>query len=167
MTMTTPTKPKITAAHRHHLPVRAALTLAAAILCFSGQDVALKWLSADYGIAQSLFFDRILAVPLALWLAFRAGTLAQVRTQRPFRHLLRAGCTISDMTMFVASISLMLLADTITIGFAAPLIMTVLSLLLLKERVGPRRPGVRWSVVEASSRGAVESMGALLPGPDP
>ena len=136
---------------RHHLPVRAALTLAAAILCFSGQDVALKWLSTDYGIAQSLFFGRILAVPLALWLALRAGTLAQLRTRRPFRHLLRAGCTISDMTMFVASISLMPLADTITIGFAAPLIMTVLSVFLLKERVGPRR----WAAVIVGFLGVV------------
>lgn len=128
---------------RHHLPVRAALLLAAAMLCFSGQDVALKWLSADYGIAQSLFFGRILAVPLAAWLALRSGGLSRLRGRRPFMHLLRAGFTISDMTMFVASISLMPLADTITIGFAAPLIMTVLSVLLLKERVGPRR----WSAV--------------------
>ena len=124
---------------RHHLPVRAALLLAGAMLCFSAQDAALKWLSADYGIAESLFFGRFLAVLLALYLANRSGGLAQLRPRRPLLHLLRAGFTISDMSMFVASISLMPLADTITIGFAAPLIMTVASVFVLKERVGPRR----------------------------
>jgi drug/metabolite transporter (DMT)-like permease len=125
--------------------------MTAAILCFSGQDVALKWLSADYGIAQNLFFGRVLAVPFALYLARRSGSLAQLRTRRPLAHLLRAGCTVSDMTMFVASISLMPLADTVTIGFAAPLIMTILSVLLLKERVGPRR----WAAVVVGFIGVV------------
>jgi drug/metabolite transporter (DMT)-like permease len=43
------------------------------------------------------------------------------------------------------------LADTITIGFAAPLIMTVLSVFLLKERVGARR----WAAVIVGFIGVV------------
>jgi drug/metabolite transporter (DMT)-like permease len=47
------------------------------------------------------------------------------------------------MLFFTAAVWLMPLADAITIGFAAPLFMTILSVPLLKERVGPRR----WTAV--------------------
>jgi drug/metabolite transporter (DMT)-like permease len=128
---------------RHHLPVPAALLMAAAILAFSVQDAAIKWLSRDYGLAQIIFFSRILAVPLAVLLAFRSGGLAQLRAKRPLLQVARASLTICDMLCFTAAVWLMPLADAITIGFAAPLFMTILSVPLLKERVGPRR----WTAV--------------------
>ncbi len=137
---TPPTRPR---AGRHHLPVPAALLMAAAILAFSVQDAAIKWLSRDYGLAQIIFFSRILAVPLAVLLAYRSGGLAQLRTKRPRLQVLRASFTICDMLCFTAAVWLMPLADAITIGFAAPLFMTMLSVPLLKERVGPRR----WTAV--------------------
>jgi len=128
---------------RHHLPVPAALLMAAAILSFSVQDAAIKWLSRDYGLAQIIFFSRILAVPLAVLLAYRSGGLAQLRAKRPFLQVVRASFTICDMLCFTAAVWLMPLADAITIGFAAPLFMTMLSVPLLKERVGRRR----WTAV--------------------
>jgi drug/metabolite transporter (DMT)-like permease len=137
---TPPARPR---AGRHHLPVPAALLMTAAILAFSVQDAAIKWLSRDYGLAQIIFFSRILAVPLAVLLAYRSGGLAQLRTKRPLLQVLRASFTIVDMLCFTAAVWLMPLADAITIGFAAPLFMTMLSVPLLKERVGPRR----WTAV--------------------
>jgi len=128
---------------RHHLPVPAALLMAAAILAFSVQDAAIKWLSRDYGLAQIIFFSRILAVPFAALLAYRSGGLAQLRSKRPLLQVARASLTVCDMLCFTAAVWLMPLADAITIGFAAPLFMTILSVPLLKERVGPRR----WTAV--------------------
>jgi drug/metabolite transporter (DMT)-like permease len=138
-----PTPPQRPRTGRHHLPVPAALLMAAAILAFSVQDAAIKWLSRDYGLAQIIFFSRILAVPLAVLLAYRSGGLAQLRTRRPLLQVLRASFTVVDMLCFTAAVWLMPLADAITIGFAAPLFMTMLSVPLLKERVGPRR----WTAV--------------------
>ena len=117
--------------------------MAAAILAFSVQDAAIKWLSRDYGLAQIIFFSRILAVPFAALLAYRSGGLAQLRTKRPLLQVMRASLTVCDMLCFTAAVWLMPLADAITIGFAAPLFMTILSVPLLKERVGPRR----WTAV--------------------
>lgn len=128
---------------RHHLPVPAALLMAAAIFFFSVQDAAMKWLSRDYSLAQIIFFSRILAVPLAVVLAYRSGGFAQLRAKRPLLQVARASLTICDMLCFTAAVWLMPLADAITIGFAAPLFMTMLSVPLLKERVGPRR----WTAV--------------------
>jgi drug/metabolite transporter (DMT)-like permease len=136
----TPARPRT---GRHHLPVPAALLMAAAILAFSVQDAAIKWLSRDYGLAQIIFFSRILAVPFAALLAYRSGGLAQLRARRPLLQVVRASLTVCDMLCFTAAVWLMPLADAITIGFAAPLFMTILSVPLLKERVGPRR----WTAV--------------------
>jgi drug/metabolite transporter (DMT)-like permease len=136
----TPARPRT---GRHHLPVPAALLMAAAILAFSVQDAAIKWLSRDYGLAQIIFFSRILAVPFAALLAYRSGGLAQLRAKRPLLQVVRASLTVCDMLCFTAAVWLMPLADAITIGFAAPLFMTILSVPLLKERVGPRR----WTAV--------------------
>ena len=137
---TPPARPRV---GRHHLPVPAALMMAAAIFLFSVQDAAIKWLSRDYGLAQIIFFSRILAVPLAVLLAHRSGGLAQLRAKRPLLQVLRASFTMCDMLCFTAAVWLMPLADAITIGFAAPLFITMLSVPLLKERVGPRR----WAAV--------------------
>jgi drug/metabolite transporter (DMT)-like permease len=117
--------------------------MTAAILSFSVQDAAIKWLSRDYGLAQIIFFSRILAVPLAVLLAYRSCGLGQLRTRRPLLQIARASFTVCDMLCFTAAVWLMPLADAITIGFAAPLFMTILSVPLLKERVGPRR----WTAV--------------------
>lgn len=111
----------------------------------------MKWLSADYGFWQIIFFARLLAAPLAVAMAWRSGGLAQLITRRPMAQLTRAGLTVADMFMFTAAISMLPLADAITIGFAAPLFMTALSVPLLKERVGPRR----WAAVVAGFIGVV------------
>ena len=88
--------------------------------------------------------SRILAVPFAALLAYRSGGLAQLRTKRPLLRAMRASrYMVCDMLCFTAAVWLMPPADAITIGFAAPLFMTILSVPLLKERVGPRR----WTAV--------------------
>lgn len=136
---------------RHHLPVPAILLMTGAIFAFATQDAAIKWLSRDYGLPQIIFFARILAVPLAALLAYRSGGFAQLRSKRPLLQTLRASFTVCDMLCFTAAVWLMPLADAITIGFAAPLFMTMLSVLLLKERVGPRR----WTAVVLGFVGVV------------
>lgn len=152
--------------HRN-LPIRAAGLLLVAMLLFSAQDVALKWLTSGYSVPQVIFFGRILAVPLSLYLAIRSGGLGQIRSRRPASHFFRVGLTAADMLMFTTSISLLPLADTVTIGFAAPLIMTALSVPLLKEKVGIQRwaavvVGFIGVLVVMQPSGAGYGLGAML-----
>lgn len=121
---------------RHHLPLRAGLLMFGAVGFFSTQDAVMKWLTDDYGVAQIIFSGRILALPMSLLLAWRSGGFGQLRTRRPGWHGLRASLTVADMLMFTTALALLPLADTITIGFAAPILMTALSAPLLGERVG-------------------------------
>jgi drug/metabolite transporter (DMT)-like permease len=124
-------------------PLRGVLLMVATVAAFSAQDASLKWLSAGFGFWQIMFFGRSLAVPLALALASRSGGLRQIKTRRPWAHALRATLMIVTMLCFVYALKHLPIADTIAIGFAAPLFMTTLSVFFLKEKVGPRR----WAAV--------------------
>lgn len=126
-----------------NVPLRGVLLMVATVAAFSAQDASLKWLTAGFGFWQIMFFGRSLAVPLAVALAMRSGGLRQIKSKRPWGHALRAGLMIATMLCFVYALKHLPIADTIAIGFAAPLFMTTLSVFFLKEKVGPRR----WAAV--------------------
>jgi drug/metabolite transporter (DMT)-like permease len=126
-----------------NVPVKAVLLMLGSVTAFSMQDAAYKYLAQGYSVPQVLFFGRILAVPLALMLAQRAGGLGTLRTRHPFGHLVRAASIAMALVCFLFALRLLPLADAIAIGFAAPLFTTTLSVPFLKERVGPRR----WAAV--------------------
>jgi drug/metabolite transporter (DMT)-like permease len=126
-----------------NVPLRGVLLMVATVAAFSAQDASLKWLTAGFPFWQIMFFGRILAVPLALGLAWRSGGLGQIKSRRPWGHGLRAALMIATMLCFVYALKHLPIADTIAIGFAAPLFMTALSVPFLGEKVGPRR----WAAV--------------------
>ena len=124
-----------------NVPLKAVLLMIGSVTVFSLQDAAYKYLAGSYSVPQVLFFGRILAMPLAILLAHRAGGLRTLATRRPLAHAARAACIASALVLFVFALKRLPLADAIVIGFAAPLFTTTLSVPLLKERVGPRRWG--------------------------
>jgi drug/metabolite transporter (DMT)-like permease len=64
-------------------------------------------------------------------------------TQRPRAHVWRAMVGLSTMVTAFSALAYLPLAESTTIGFAAPLFAVLLSALVLKETVGPHR----WSAV--------------------
>jgi drug/metabolite transporter (DMT)-like permease len=134
-----------------HAPVKGVALMAAAVAAFSAQDATMKWLTDGYGVPQILFFGRLLAVPLAMALALRAGGMGLLKTRRPAQHALRGLYVIATMLLFTYALKLLPIADAIAICFAAPLFMTALSVPLLRERVGPRR----WAAVAVGFGGVI------------
>lgn len=124
-------------------PARAILLMIAAVACFITQDAAMKWLTQGYEAPQIIFFGRILSIPLGLILAYRMGGLVHLKMRRPGLHLMRIFWTAITLLLFVWSIALMPLADAIALAFVAPLFVAILSIPILKEKVGPRR----WAAV--------------------
>src|SRR4029079_4757678 len=100
---------------------------------------------------QILFFGRVIAVPLSLYLSLRRVGLAAFRTDWMGLHLLRALFSFADLVCFVSAIALASLANVTTITFSSPLIMAVLSAAFLKERVGWRR----WLAVTVGFLGVI------------
>ncbi|MFZ5792071.1 MAG: DMT family transporter [Pseudomonadota bacterium] len=134
-----------------YAPVKGVALMAAAVAAFSAQDATMKWLTDGYGVPQILFFGRLLAVPLAVALALRAGGMGLLKTRRPAQHALRGLYVIATMLLFTYALKLLPIADAIAICFAAPLFMTALSAPLLSERVGPRR----WAAVAVGFGGVI------------
>ena len=80
---------------------------------------------------MTLPFALRIAGPRGLWPA------------RPWYHLTRAALLVAATGCFFLSLHWLPIADALAIFFVQPLIVTVLSALVLKERVGPRR----WAAV--------------------
>ena len=113
------------------------------ILLFSLMDASVKWLGASYATAQIMFFRCAVAlIPVLVIIAMRGG-FGILRTDQKKMHLLRSLLGISAMGFAFYAFSLMPLAEAVSILHTAPLFMTALSVVLLRETVGIRR----WSAI--------------------
>lgn len=82
-----------------------------------------------------LFFGAFLTLPFALKLAGPRGLLPNM----PLVHVVRASLMIAATACFFAALHWQSIADTLAIFFVQPLIVTLLSPLVLGEKVGLRR----------------------------
>ena len=102
-------------------------------------DALVKWLSADYPLYQIMFFRSAAALlPVSIFVAM-AGGISILRTTRPRLHLFRCTIGISAMGCAFYGLANMPLAEAMAIFHSAPILMTALSVPLLREKVGIRR----------------------------
>lgn len=131
--------------------IGAAYALAA-VLCFSLNDVGIKFLSDSYALHQVVFIRAL--VGMAAFAAFVmpfAGGLALLRTRRPKMHLLRGLCVVSANTCLFLGLAAMPIADAVAVFFVSPLVITVFSVLFLRETVGNRR----WAAIAVGFLGVL------------
>ena len=109
------------------------------ILLFSLMDATVKWLGATYPTSQIMFFRCAVAlIPVLVIIRLRGG-IGILRTRQKNLHLLRSLMGISAMGLAFYAFSLMPLAEAVSLLHTAPLFMTALSVLILRETVGIRR----------------------------
>ncbi len=132
-------------------PGRAMVYSFSAVASLTLLDAGVKWLTSDYAVPQIAFIRYLFGLALAVILASRMGGLGTLATRRPFGHGLRSLFNLATMIAFYYALKLMPIADTMAIAFAAPLFMTALSVVLLKEKVGWRR----WSAVTVGFLGVI------------
>jgi len=115
----------------------------ASTLLFSGVNALVKWEVAIYPVGEVAFFRSFFAlIPCYLIILPRTG-LAVLRTERRRDHLTRALSQLCSMMSIFLAFQLMPLAGVIAISFSAPLFTTLLSIVVLKEKVGIHR----WSAL--------------------
>lgn len=132
------------AQHSPHQNLRGIATRCAGVTCFALMSAAMKWASEDgANIIEMLFFRAAIGLPIVMiWFALGPG-LGTVRTRRPGAHLLRAVFGVGSLAMVYQGLILLPIADAVTIGFSTPVFATLLSALLLSEKVGRHR----WTAV--------------------
>jgi len=124
---------------------------------FSLQDAAVKWLVADRTVWEILFVRSATIAMLCLALG-RAGIVRQVVVSGNKGPLLWRGAVIlAAWLCYYQAARTLQLAELVTIYFAAPLMVTALSILLLKEQV-------RWQRWAGTSVGFIGVVVACQPG---
>jgi drug/metabolite transporter (DMT)-like permease len=141
--------------------------MAAGVFCMSIVDAVSKALVGGYSLAQIMFFTRAAGPFFAVALALAQGGILTLATRRMGWHVVRSIASATTAVTFVAALRLLPLADTVAITFVSPLIMSALSVPMLRERVGPRRwaailVGLVGVVVVLQPSGAGFGLGPLL-----
>ena len=106
-------------------------------------DLFAKELLQTYSLQQFIFLRSFIAILLLLAVAPKFGGLASLNTSRRAWHLFRTVLAIGAMFGFFYGLSKMPLVNAFTLGYTAPLMMTALSAIFLREPVGGRR----WAAV--------------------
>lgn len=118
---------------------RGILFILVATFCISLNDVMIKSLSGGYPLHETVFVRSAIGILFSLVFVQFEGGWRILKTDRPGLHLLRGLLiVVSNMTYF-AALAAMPLADATALFFVAPLLITLLSIPLLGEKVGPRR----------------------------
>ena len=117
------------------------LCLCAGIGLFSVQDMILKLLSGGYPLSQAMVLRGLTALPLLMWLAHRDGGLGTLVTPATRSMVLRGLVMFVAYAAFYLALPALPIATSVALYFSAPLFITILSVVMLREVVRWRRWG--------------------------
>jgi drug/metabolite transporter (DMT)-like permease len=120
-------------------PLRGILLMVGGIGAFATMDALVKWLTSDYPVAQIIALRSWFGLPVLFLVVHLEGGVRALRSRRPFAHLGRYLLVLGLSFSFFWALSQMKLVDAVAITFAAPILITALSVPLLGEVVGWRR----------------------------
>lgn len=137
---------------QHRENRRAILAMIAAVGLLSLMDGALKLLSPHYPPMQVAALRGMCAWPLVFaWVLFNGGLRPLVRIRWPL-HLLRGLLSVVMLSSFIFALRILPLAEAYAIFFVSPLLITALSVPILRERIDL----MRWLAI------AVGLLGVLI-----
>lgn len=135
---------------------QASFSIACAIgasLGFSISDITVRSFSTSLPLTEVVLFRSFFGLAFVFLVFARGrGLGAALRTRRPLAHAARGLFVVISNVSYFAGLAAMPLAEASAIFFVAPLLITALSAVILREYVGP----LRWSAL------AVGMMGVLL-----
>lgn len=122
------------AARRH-----AIIYVLSASATFTLGSALVKALTSDFPVLEIVMFRSIVGFMAMLPMLVRHGGLSALRTRRPLGHVMRTIYGFIGTVTSVYGFGVLPLVTVTALGFAMPLFLTILSVPLLGERVGPRR----------------------------
>jgi drug/metabolite transporter (DMT)-like permease len=131
--------------------LRSIVAMLIAVGFFALMDAVLKTLSARYPVLQIAALRGLTALPLVLaYIAWRGAWRTVLRIRWPL-HLLRGLLGIVMLSLFTLGVRTLPLSAAYTLFFIAPLLITALSVPVLKERV----PAAHWWAIGAGFVGVL------------
>jgi drug/metabolite transporter (DMT)-like permease len=115
--------------------VKGALLALLAFAIFATHDVIVKVLGGIYSPFQIVFYSVLLSFPLAMMMLMRDATPGTLVPVHPWWLALRTGAAVATGVSAFYAFSVLPLAQTYAILFAAPLLITILAIPVLGETV--------------------------------
>ncbi|MEM1387087.1 MAG: DMT family transporter [Pseudomonadota bacterium] len=120
---------------------RGAMFSLGAFTLYSSHDVIVKTLGGQYAPFQILFFSVLFGFPLVMLLLIRDTHAATLIPRHPWWMALRTAVVVVVGVCVFYAFSVLPLAQAYAIIFMMPFLITILSIPILGEKVGPRRWG--------------------------
>ena len=119
--------------------IRGVAYISLAMFIFSLQSIAVKWIGGDYSIMEIVLLRSIVALPCTFVLYRLEGGQGWPTTQQPLLEYVRGALYFFSYTTAFMALAALPLAELEAIRSSAPLVITLFSVLMLGEKVGPRR----------------------------
>src|SRR5271154_2763856 len=132
----------LAAARRNQIPRGIAYMVASTAL-FAAINAIVKLELAIYPVGEVAFYRALFALITVSVMIIPKTGIAVFRTHRYFGHLQRGVSQFGSMICMFFAFSMMSLGSAVALSFAAPLFTTLLSIMVLKEKVGVHR----WSAL--------------------
>ena len=105
------------------------------VCTFSVMDLLVKW-SGDYPTGQVMFFRGLFGILPTYFLIPKYRLKTFYKTQRPWEHFFRCIMGLMALIAIIIALRELPLAVVVSLSYAAPLFITILSIFLLREKVG-------------------------------
>ena len=122
-------------------PGKGILFIIIGTLAISVNDLLIKVLSGGYPLHEMVFLRSAIGLVFTFGFVMAEGGVRILRTKTPGIHLLRGVLVVLSNMTFYAAVAVLPLAQATALFFVAPLFITLLSIPLLGEKVGPLRMG--------------------------
>ena len=113
--------------------------LVLAMLIISIQNVVVKWIGGDYSALEIVAFRSLVALPCTLLFYRYEGKRGLPKTRQHKLEYTRGVFLFLSYTTFMMGLAALPLAEVESIKYSGPLMITFLSVVVLGEKVGPRR----------------------------
>jgi drug/metabolite transporter (DMT)-like permease len=134
---------------RRDEPIRGIQLLLASICLFSVSDALAKRLAETLPVVEIAFLRYVAFFALAALPLIRRGGMSVMHSRVPGLQVLRGLGVVGSALFFISALQFLPLAQATAINFVSPAFVTVLSVFVLRERVGWRR----WSAIAVGLAG--------------
>lgn len=131
--------------------LRSIYAMLIAVVMFSLMDVAMKLLSEHFPAMQVAALRALVSLPLVFAYVGWRGAFGSMLRVRWGMHVMRALLGIAMLATFAYGLQTLSLAETYSIFFIAPALITALSVLFLKEHVS----FARWIAIAVGMAGVL------------
>lgn len=125
--------------NKSNLPIVGISAAVGGLFLFSLQDVVIKFFSSDYSVLQIVVIRGLVATLIVAALVAISLGPTGFTVRNPVLILSKGLLGFLSYLTYYMAIASLPLADVVAITFSAPILVTVMSALLLRENVGVRR----------------------------